>query len=86
MVLMYNNKNPSYSDTIHNIWTKHKLKIPGNLRKTLVCYKRPPNLCDRLVRAQFSDHYNENTAQIHCKLVPLQTRLMFIETYTEGKS
>ena len=74
LVIEHNPRNPKYSEIITQIWNKHSEKLPGNLNKPLVCYKRPKNLREILTRAKFVVEGQISTNYCHTRIVPLQNR------------
>ena len=73
MVVTYHPHLPRYASTIYRIWNKHKKTIPGNL-KPMVCYRRPRNLRDTLVKSIYTENNKRGT--IHKVPVPLKNRPM----------
>ena len=48
--------------------------LPGKLKRPLMCYRKPPNLKDKLIQAKFSDGTQGKRTCNHYKMVPLQNR------------
>lgn len=78
LIITYNPRNPNYARTLNKIWNKHEKYLTG-ITKPIVCYKRPKNLRDLLVKALFTEFGAEKTI----KKIPLKNRP--ISTYTDSQ-
>ena len=79
----------NFSSTINKIWASHKQKLPGKLKKLIVCYRRPQNLKTKFIRARFYDGTTPKQTNTHLRKIPLFNQPLKtynreeLRTYTE---